>query len=105
MSEMDQREAEIDLLLRRSMSAPVPDLSRGFEERLLRKVRPGSQPLNRSGRILLTGYAALSAAVCVVVMRGQGLGWETIAVMTVGPLVLVATAHPLRRSSVGHFTK
>ena len=104
MSEMDRREAEIDSLLRRSMSAPIPDLPPGFDERLSREVRRGSQPLNRSGRILLAGYAVFSVAVSVVVMRGQGLGWEGITVLTLGPLALVAAARSLRRTKMGHFT-
>jgi hypothetical protein len=96
---MDWRESEIDNLLRRSMSAPVPRLSPGFDERLLREVRRSWQPLNRSGRILLAGYGVLSAAVSVVVMRGQGLAWAGIAVMTLGPLALVAVARFLRRTN------
>lgn len=105
MSEIDPRDAEVDSLLRRSLSAPVPALSAGFEERLSREVRRGSQPLNPNGRILLTGYALLSAAVSVMVMRGQGLGWEAITLMTLGPLALVAAARSLGRTKMGHFIR
>ncbi len=98
MPEMDQQETEMDSLLRLSLSAPVPVLRPGFSQRLSRKVLHGSQPLNRSGRLLLTGYGVLSAAVSVVVMRSQGLGWGAITVMTLGPLVLVAATSSLRRA-------
>jgi hypothetical protein len=92
----------MDSLLRRSLSAPVPSLSPGFDERLSREVRRGSQPLNPKGRMLLAGYGLLSAAVCVVVMHGQGLGWEAIALMTLGPLALVAAARAMGRTKLGH---
>lgn len=95
---MDRQEAETDSLLRRSLSAPIPGLSLGFDERLSRELRRGSQPLNRSGRMLLAGYAVLSAVVSVVVMRGEGLGWEGITVMTLGPLVFIAAARSRRPS-------
>ena len=101
MSEMDRRDAEMDSLLGRSMSAPVPGLAPGFAERLSREVRRRSQPLNRSGRILLTGYGVVSAAVSVVVMRGQGLSWEGIAVTILGPFALFAAAGFLRRTGSG----
>ncbi len=92
MSEMDRQNSEMDSLLRRSMSAPVPGLRPGFDERLLREVTRSAQPLSRRGRMLLAGYGVLSAAVSIVVMRGQGLGWEGIAALTLGPLALVGVA-------------
>src|ERR1700722_8735636 len=94
---MDPREAEIDRLLRRSMAAPVPHLPSDFEQVLSREVRRGSQGFNRSGKILLAGYGAISAAVCVVVMHSQGLGWGVIAAMTLGPLAMVEAARRLWR--------
>ena len=99
MPEMDRQEAEIDSLLRRTLSAPIPGLPPGFDERLSRELRRRAQPLNRSGRMLLAGYAVLSAVVSVVVMRGEGLGWEGITVMTLGPLAFVAAARSLRRTN------
>jgi hypothetical protein len=93
------REAKMDLLLRRSLAAPVPSLPPDFDERLMREVRRSSQPLDRYPRLLLIGYGLTSVVVSAVVMRGQGLDWGTISVMTMGPLVLVAAARWARLSS------
>ena len=98
MPEMDRQEAEMDGLLRRSLSAPIPGLRLGFDERLSRELRRSAQPLGRSGRIFLAAYAVLSVAVSLVVMRSEGLGWGGITVMTLGPLVFVAAARSLRRT-------
>ena len=95
---MEPREAGIDRWLRRSMAAPVPSLPPDFDQRLLREVRR-SQPLDRYGRILLTGYALASIAVSAVVMRGQGLDWRVISVMILGPLALVAAARWANRAT------
>jgi hypothetical protein len=97
---MDPREAEIDSLLRRSLAAPVPRLPPDFDQVLSREVRRRSQGPNRYGQILLAGYGVMSAAVCVVVMHGQGLGWGVIAAMTVGPLAMLEAARRLRRPAL-----
>jgi hypothetical protein len=97
MSEMDPREAEIDSLLRRSMAAPVPRLPPSFDQVLSREVRRRSQGPQRYGRILLAGYAVISVAASIVVMRGQGLGWGVITMTTLGPLVLAEGARRLWR--------
>jgi hypothetical protein len=89
---MEPREAGIDSLLRRSMAAPIPSLPPNFDRRLMREMRQGSQMLDRYRLILLTGYGLISAGTSAVVMRGQGLGWEAIAVLILGPLALVAVA-------------
>jgi hypothetical protein len=39
--------------------------------------------------------------VSIVVMRGQGLGWEAIAVMTLGSLATLELARRLRRRQSG----
>lgn len=100
MSEMEPREAEIDGLLRRSMSAPVPRLSSDFqtdfERGLRRELRRRSRLPNQYGRILLVGYGVVSAATSILVMRSQGLGWEFIAGMTIGPIAIIEVAHRLR---------
>jgi hypothetical protein len=97
MSQMDPREAEMDSLLRRSMAAPVPRLPPDFDQVLSQEVRRRSQGPHRYGWILLAGYGVMSASVSIVVMRGQGLGWEVIAAMTLGPVALVEAARRLRR--------
>jgi hypothetical protein len=98
MSELEPRETEIDSLLRHSMSAPIPSLSADFEQNLLLEVNRRSQPLNRYGRVLLTGYALLSAVSSAVIMRGQGLEWGATAGMILVPLALIAVASVLRRT-------
>ena len=97
MTEMEPREAGIDSLLRRSLAAPVPSLSPDFDQRLMREVRRGSQPLDRYGRILLAGYGLMSALTCGVVMRSRGLDWGAITVTIIGPLALIAAARWTRR--------
>jgi len=89
----------MDSLLRRSMAAPIPNLPPDFDQRLLRAVRRGSQPLGRYGQVLLTGYGLLSAAASAVVMRVEGLGWQAIAVMILAPLALVAMIRLVRRTT------
>ena len=97
MSDMDSREAEIDHLLRQSMAAPVPRLSPDFPEVLSRELRRSSQHDNQFRRTLLAGYGAVSAVTSIVVMRGQGLGWLPIAVMTLAPLATLELSRRLRR--------
>ena len=92
MSDMDARDAEMDSLLRRSMTAPVPSLPPDFDQRLMRELLRSSRPLDRYLRILLTGYGLTSVVASAVVMRGQGLNWGAISVMALGPLALVAAA-------------
>jgi hypothetical protein len=92
----DEMDNEMDKFLRRSMAAPVPVLSRDFPERLSRELRRRSEPPNRFSRILLVGYAGVSALVSIVVMRGQGLGWPAVAAMTLGPLATLELARRLR---------
>ena len=82
---------EMDSLLRRSMAAPVPRLSPEFAGRLSRELRRSRLPKHFS-RILFTGYGGVSAAVSIVVMRGEGLGWAAIAVMMLGSLAVMEVA-------------
>ncbi len=79
MTERDPREAEMDTLLRRSMSAPVPALPPDFNQRVLRRVRRSTKPLNRYSCVLFTGYGLSALVTSAVIMRGGGLGWGPIA--------------------------
>jgi hypothetical protein len=90
VTEKEPSEAGIDSLLRRSLATPVPALPADFEQRLMREVRRGSQPLDRYRRILFTGYGVTSLAASAVIMRGEGLNWGAIALTMVIPLALVA---------------
>lgn len=89
----------MDSLLRRSMAAPIPNLSPDFDQRLLREARRSSQALSRYGQILFTGYGLLSAVASAVVMRVQGLGWPAIAMTMLGSVALLATPRLFRRPS------
>lgn len=101
MSDLDPREAEMDGLLRRSMAVPVPRLSQDFHQALSRKLRRRSEPPHPLGPILLAGYGFVSLVTSIVVMRGQGLDWVAIAVMTLGPLAVLELSRRLRRRPVG----
>jgi hypothetical protein len=105
MPDMDPRQAEMDSLLRRSLTAPVPQLSLDFHQALSRELRRRSQSPGQFGRIMLAGYGTVSAVVCIVVMRDQGLGWVAITVMTLGPLVTLELARRLRRRQWGMANK
>jgi len=101
MSDMDPREAEMDSLLRQSMTEPVPRLSPDFHQVLSRELRRRSLPPHPLGRILLAGYGGVSAVTSIVVMRSQGLGWVAIAVMMLGSLATLELARRLRRRQSG----
>lgn len=99
VTENHPRDAGIDSLLRRSMSLPVPRLPPDFDQRLMRELRHSSPLLDRYRRILLTCYGLISVVTSAVLMRGQGLGWRTVAVMILGPLVLIAALFLARRAT------
>lgn len=103
--DIDPREVEMDNLLRRSMAAPVPHLSPDFDQIVSRKLRRRSQPRGQFGQILLAGYGAVSAAVSIVVMRGEGLGWMATAAMTLAPLATLELVRGLRHNRWGMAAK
>jgi hypothetical protein len=81
----------MDRLLRTSLAAPIPTLPPNFDQRVLREVNRSAQPLNPYARNLLVAYAVVSVIASAVVMRGQGLAWNGVALTTFAPLALVAT--------------
>jgi hypothetical protein len=87
---------EMDRLLRQSMAAPIPRLSTACYQGLSRELRRNCEAPGQFGRVLMASYGVVSAAVCVVVMRGQGLGWEAIALATLGPLAAFEVARRAR---------
>lgn len=99
MIEMDPNQDAMDRLLQRSLAAPAPSLPPDFEQRLTRELRRRSQPLDRSGRLLLAGYGLLSAAVCAVLMRAQGMHWLPIALLTLSPLTATVPLFRARRAT------
>lgn len=98
MSDMDPREASMDRLLRRSLPAPTPRLSQDFHQVLSRRIRRKSRPPQHLAERLLIGYGVVSTLTCVVVMREQGLAWVAIAMLTLGPLLLLGHGLRPRRS-------
>jgi hypothetical protein len=95
VSKTERSEGGIEGLLRRSMAAPIPNLPPDFGQRVLRRVRGRSLPLDRYGQTLITSYGLVSVVVCTVLMRGQGLGWGTVGGMILGPVALFAATRPL----------
>jgi hypothetical protein len=89
---MEPHEDEMDILLRRSMAAPIPALPPNFDRRVMRAVHRKHQSLNRYSWMLLTGYGIVSAVTSAVVMRGAGLNWLGIG-GTLGPVTLVVAAY------------
>jgi hypothetical protein len=99
---MEPHEAEMDILLRRSMNAPVPGLPPNFDRRVMREVRRKHQSLDRYNWILFTGYGVISAVTSVVVMRGAGLNWLGIGA-TLGPVTLLAAAYSAWQANHGRW--
>jgi hypothetical protein len=95
---MDPREASMDRLLRRSLTSQAPRLSQDFHQVLSRRIRRKSSPQGHFTQGLLIGYGAISTVTCVVVMREQGLAWVAIAMLTLGPLLLLGRGLRPRRS-------
>jgi hypothetical protein len=97
---MDPRdEAEIDGLLRQSMTAPVPTLSPSFEPQLMAKVRHQKETVARYHHFLLTGYGLTSAFASAVIMHSQGLAWTPISLSILIPCALVAATVWVRRAT------
>jgi hypothetical protein len=96
MSDPDPRDTLMDGMLRRSMAAPVPRPSPDLERRVSRALRRRARPSPTLTRNLLVGYVVVSALTSVIVMRGQGLGWGLIAVMTLSPLLVFGLPGRLR---------
>jgi hypothetical protein len=94
---MEPEQAGIDRVLRQSLGTPAPGLSADFEKRLMREVQRDSPARARYRRALLAGYGVVSAVTCAGLMRGQGMEWGPIALLTLGPLAVAAAAPLLRR--------
>ncbi len=82
----------IDRLLRSSMSAPIPTLPPDFDQRLMRAARRDSAKLVHYRQMVLSAYGIISAVVCAALMRGQGLGWDTIGGFVLAPFASVVVA-------------
>jgi hypothetical protein len=68
----------MDRLLRETMAADVPQLSPGFDARLMRRVRPPR--LTTMGRVVIAVYIVFAVVTAAWVMRGLPLEWIATAV-------------------------
>ena len=93
--------SDMDALLRRKLAGPVPKLSPDFQHNLSRELKRRSSGPNRFSRILLAVYGALSAVTSIIVMRGQGLGWLPITVISMTALATLEIARRLQPNSRG----
>src|SRR5262245_59639011 len=92
MSEQEK----MDTLLRRTMSVePPPRLSSQFDQRLAKRLRRPRR-LDSFGRWVMILYAILATVLSVAVMRSQSLGWISIAVAVLAPLVIIGVVRPWR---------
>ena len=73
MPERQMIDESMDALLRETLSADPPLLSRRFEVRVIRRARP--RRLTSSGRMLMTLYAVAALAVAGWVMRDVPIEW------------------------------
>jgi len=99
VTEIDPHQNKIDSTLRHAMAASIPSLPSDFERRVLRHVRSSSKARSSYRQTLLIGYALASMLASAVVMRSQGLGWATIAGMTLAPLILAAVVRGAWRAT------
>ncbi len=84
----------MDRLLRTAMTADVPELSPGFDARVMRGVRV--RRLTPRGRVALAIYAVLAAATTVWLMQDVRAD-QVVAAVAIGlPVVGGATAYARR---------
>jgi hypothetical protein len=88
----------IDRLLQDAMTAEVPQLSPGFDARVLRRVRP--RRLTTTGRVLIAAYVVIAAATTLWLMRDVQTTW-IVAAIAVGTPVAAAASVYGRRLAVG----
>ena len=88
----------MDRLLRDAMTAEAPRLSPGFDERVLREVRP--RRLTAIGRAVIAAYIVIAAATTVWLMRDVQTTWF-VAAVAIGAPVAAAASFYGRRLAVG----
>lgn len=81
----------MDRLLREAMSAEAPRLSPGFDDRVLRRVRP--RRLTPLGRAAMIAYAVAAAALAAWLMRDLPIGFIAAAVAAGVPIAAGASAY------------
>ena len=88
----------MDQLLRDTMAAQPPQLSPGFDARVMRRVRP--RRLTQTGRWLLAGYIVVAGATAAWLMREVPATAIVAALVMTVPIALGASAYG-RRITVG----
>jgi hypothetical protein len=83
---MSDEQDHMDRLLSQALSAPVPELSSGFDRHLTRRLQPPR--LDRQGRFVLSVFAVFAIVVSVWTMRAASIEWSMVAASTLGPLVI-----------------
>jgi hypothetical protein len=84
----------IDQLLRTVMTGDVPQLSPGFDSRVMRRVRP--RRLTPIGRTVLVAYIAVAAATAVFLMRDLDMTSIVAAVAISVPIAAGASIYGQR---------
>jgi hypothetical protein len=86
-------EENIDRWLRQAMSEkPLPTLSSGFDNRLMKQIRPRRR-LSSTGWVVLVGYTLIAVALSIWTMRIESIGWSTIAAACLAPVVMMAAIY------------
>lgn len=88
----------MDRLLRDAMTADAPQLSPGFDARVLRRVRP--RRLTPIGRAVIAAYVVIAVATTVWLMRDVETTWIVAAVAIGAPVAAAASVYG-RRLAVG----
>jgi hypothetical protein len=88
----------MDQLLRDAMTADVPQLSSGFDARVLRRVRP--RRLTPIGRAVIVAYVVIAVATTVWLLRDVQTTWIVAAVAIGAPAAAAASVYG-RRLAVG----
>ena len=89
---------QMDRLLRDAMTAELPQLSPGFDDRVLRQVRP--RRLTPAGRAVIAAYIVIAAAATLWLMRDLQITW-IVAAVAIGTPVAAAAGVYGRRLAVG----
>ena len=88
----------IDRLLRDAMAADAPELSRAFDTRVLRRVRP--RRLTTMGRLVIAAYIVAAAATTLWLMRDLPTA-AIVAAVVIGVPAAVGVGAYGRRLAVG----
>ena len=84
----------MDRLLRDTMAAQPPQLSPGFDARVMRRVRP--RRLSQTGRWLIAGYVVVAGATAAWLMRDLPVTAIIAALVITVPIAVGASAYGRR---------